>query len=380
MDGTNIVEVTCPKCGYAFPLTDAVMGPLRTQISSELQSEYDDKLKKEKQEIERTAQEAAHAATVKEVTDLNEQLQETGMELKESRDAEKQFREERRKWKEEKESIELTIQRRMDAFTSEYDEKQKLKEKGKDEQIARMGKTIDDLQRQVTQGSQEAQGEVLETTLEETLKACFPQDEILPVPRGVRGADLIQRVNGKIGPCCGTIIWEAKNTKRWSPQWIDKLKENRDREKADIAIIATVVLPDGVEHFGQLEDIWITRWVLAPQVASTMRMALIALHKQRIAGEAKDEKMEILYNYLTGGEFGQRINSIGRAFLRMQQDLVKERAAMERIWSRREKQLELVAKGTTGMIGDLEAIAGASIPQLEVLSLMPQLEEGEDTE
>lgn len=302
------------------------------------------------------------------------------MELKESRDAEKQFREERRKWKEEKESIELTIQRRMDAFTSEYDEKQKLKEKGKDEQIARMGKTIDDLQRQVTQGSQEAQGEVLETTLEETLKACFPQDEILPVPRGVRGADLIQRVNGKIGPCCGTIIWEAKNTKRWSPQWIDKLKENRDREKADIAIIASVVLPDGIEHFGQLEDIWITRWVLAPQVASTMRMALIALHKHRIAGEAKDEKMEILYNYLTGGEFGQRIDSIGRAFLRMQQDLVKERAAMERIWSRREKQLELVAKGTTGMIGDLEAIVGASIPQLEALSLMPQLEEGEDTE
>jgi len=44
--------------------------------------------------------------------------------------------------------VELTIQRRMDAFTSEYDEKQKLKEKGKDEQIARMAKTINDLQYQ----------------------------------------------------------------------------------------------------------------------------------------------------------------------------------------------------------------------------------------
>jgi hypothetical protein len=380
MAGPTIVEVTCPRCGYAFPLTDAVMGPLRTQISSELQSEYDDKLKKERQEIEKVARESAHAAATQEITDLAEQLQKANIDLKESREAEKQFREERRKWKEEKENIELTIQRRMDAFTSEYDEKQKLRDKSKDEQIGRMTKTIEDLQRQVEQGSQQAQGEVLEITLEETLKACFPQDEILPVPKGVRGADLIQRVNGKVGLCCGTIIWESKNTKNWSTQWVDKLKENQDREKADIAIIASVVLPDSIEHFGQVDDVWVTRWSLASQVASTMRMALIGLHKAKQAGESKDEKMELLYNYLTGGEFAQRINSVGRAFLRMQQELNQERAAMERIWSRREKQLELVARGTTGMIGDLEAIAGATIPQIEALSLLPQLEEGEDTE
>jgi len=378
MAGSTVVEVTCPKCGYAFPLSDAIMGPLRTQISSELRSEYDDKLEKERQEIENSAREFAHAAATKEISDLAEQLQKANNDLKESREAEKQFREERRKWKEEKENIELTIQRRMDAFASEYDEKQKLKEKGKDEQIARMTKTIENLQRQVEQGSQQAQGEVLEITLEDALKACFPQDEILPVPKGVKGADIIQRVNGKVGTCCGTIIWESKNTKSWSPQWVDKLKENQDREKANIAIIASVVLPDSIEHFGQIGDVWVTRWPLATQVASTMRMALIGLHKARQAGESKGEKMELLYNYLTGGEFAQRINSIGRAFLKMQQELNQEKAAMERIWSRREKQLALVARGTTGMIGDLEAIAGATIPQLEALSLVPQLEEGED--
>ena len=380
MAKSTIVEVTCPKCKFSFPLTDAVMGPLRTQISSELQNEYDDKLKKAKQDIEKEALESARAAATKEITNLGEQLQKANVDLKESREAEKQFREDRRKWKDEKENIELTIQRKMDAFASEYDEKQKLKDKGKDEQIAHMAETIKDLQRQVQQGSQQAQGEVLETTLEDTLKACFPQDEILPVLKGVKGADLIQRVNGKVGSYCGTIIWESKNTKNWSSQWIDKLKENQDREKADIAIIASVVLPDSIEHFGQIGDVWVTRWPLAPQVASTMRMALIALYKARLADESKDEKMELLYNYLMRGEFAQRINSVARAFLKMQQDLNQERAAMERIWSRREKQLELVARGTTGMIGDLEAIAGATIPQVEALSLKPQLAEGESTE
>jgi hypothetical protein len=377
MAGATGTQVECPKCGYTFPLTDAVLGPLRSEISTELEKEFEDKLTKEKATIEKTALKQAQEASTKQISELSSRLKDSEEELKSSRENEVKFREERRRWKEEKEKMEVEIQRRMDAFASNYDDKQKLQIKAKDEHIERLSKDIEELQRQVKQGSQQAQGEVLEITLEEMLKTCFPEDEILPVAKGVKGADLIQRVNGNIGTCCGTIIWESKNTRNWSPQWIEKLRENQHNAGAHIAIIASAALPDSIEHFGQIEGVWVTRWPLATQVARAMRMALIELHQSKIAGEAKDQKMEILYDYLTGPKFKQRIDTIVRAFMQMRQQLNQERAAMERIWSRREKQLELVERGTTGLYGDLEAIAGASMPQIEALSLTYQLE-GED--
>jgi len=380
MTGATGAQVECPKCRHTFPLTDVVLGPLRSQISTELEKEYQGKLQKEKVVIEETALKQAQDASNKQISELTVQIKESEGELKDLRDSELKFRQERRKWKEEKEQIDLELQRRMDAFSSEYDDKQKLQIKAKEEQIEHLSKNIEELERQVKQGSQQAQGEILEITLEEMLKTCFPQDEIVPVPKGVKGADLIQKVNGNIGPCCGTIIWESKNTRNWSPQWVEKLRENQQSEKADIAIIASAVLPDSIEHFGPMEGVWVTYWPLATQVAGALRIVLIELNQSKMANEAKDQKMEILYNYLTGPQFKQRMESIIRAFLKMRQELNQERTAMERIWSRREKQLELVERGTTGLYGDLEAIAGASMPQIEALSLTYQLGQGDDEE
>jgi hypothetical protein len=41
------------------------------------------------------------------------------------------------------------------------------------------------------QGSQQVQGEVSELKLEESLRALFSFDEILPVPKGINGADVL---------------------------------------------------------------------------------------------------------------------------------------------------------------------------------------------
>lgn len=43
---------------------------------------------------------------------------------------------------------------------------------------------------------------------------------------------------------------------------------------------------------------------------------------------------------------------------------------MEKIWSKREKEIERVVKNTTGFYGDLEGIMGASVlPAIEALEL-----------
>lgn len=51
-----------------------------------------------------------------------------------------------------------------------------------------------DLERRISQGSMQAQGEALEVTVEERLARAFPIDEISEVPKGQFGADVIQKV------------------------------------------------------------------------------------------------------------------------------------------------------------------------------------------
>lgn len=91
---------------------------------------------------------------------------------------------------------------------------------------------------------------------------------------------------------------------------------------------------------------------------------------QAISTQAnKGDKMEMLYNYLTGSEFRMHIEAIVQSFSKMKGDIVKERAAYERIWNEREKNLDLVMKNTTAMFGSIKGIAGNAIGPVKSLEL-----------
>ena len=77
--------------------------------------------------------------------------------------------------------------------------------------------------------------------------------------------------------------------------------------------------------------------------------------------------MEILYTYLTGVEFKQRVEAIVEAFSSMDDGLKKERMAYERIWAEREKQIRKVVNNTVGMYGDLSGLV--TLPQIKILEL-----------
>ena len=63
--------------------------------------------------------------------------------------------------------------------------------------------------------------------------------------------------------------------------------------------------------------------------------------------------MEALYQYLAGVEFKQKIEGIIEAFTSMQEQLNKERRAMEKHWKQREKEIERVVKNTAGLLARL---------------------------
>jgi len=252
--------------------------------------------------------------------------------------------------------------------------------KEKEQTIASMQRQIEELKRKAEQGSQQLQGEVQELELEELLSANFPLDTIQPVPKGEHGGDVLHFVMGPLGQMCGTILWESKRTKNWSDSWLTKLRDDQRSAKAELAVIVSQALPKSVETFDLIDGVWVTHPRAALPIAVTLRHTLIEIATARQASEGQQTKMEMVYQYLTGPRFRQRVQAIVEAFSSMQEDLDKEKKAITKQWAKREEQINRVMQATVGMYGDLQGIAGKTLQEIEGLELQalnPPTVEGE---
>ena len=288
-----------------------------------------------------------------------------------------------------KRELDLTIEKRIRAdlgaerekAKKEAEEELKLKVMEKDQTITAMQKQIEDLKRRAEQGSQQLQGEVQELELEALLAAKFPRDTIQPVPKGEFGGDVLHRVVGPLNQVCGTILWESKRTKNWSDGWLPKLREDQRAAKAEIAVIISQALPKDIDTFGFVDGVWVADPKVALPVALSLRQTLIEVASARQSSEGQQTKMEMVYGYLTGPRFRQRVQAIVEAFSSMKEDLDREKKAITRQWAKREEQIDRVMQATVGMYGDLQGIAGRTLPEVEGLEFQGMLEsrEEEDT-
>jgi hypothetical protein len=365
--------IKCPECGEVIELSEAISH----DIEIRLKQQYENKIEKAKKSIEEKAKKEVQESLNIKISDLNEQLEEKTKNLKEAQKQEIELRKRQRELVEKEEKLELELSRKIDAerqkiiqkTSKEFEETHRLKDAEKDKQLDDMKRQIDELKRKAEQGSQQMQGEVLELELEESLKEEFPFDVIEPVAKGVKGGDIIQTVKTQSGRICGKILWETKRTKNWSESWIQKLKDDQRDAKADLAILASESLPKGLQHFRLISGVWVTDILSAVSLALALRVVLIQVARERVTQVGKKEKMELAYNYLTGQEFRNRVEAIVESFTAMKMDLEAERRAMLKIWAKREKQMERVISNAAGMHGDLQEIAGSSLPAIKMLEL-----------
>ena len=412
--------IVCPNCKTEIKLTESLAAPLiaatRRQFEQQLAKKdqdiaqreqtmrdkekqlFDAKAKLEeqvadrvteqlKQDRTRIAAEEARKAKLaaeneldqkaRELADLKEVLEQRNEKLAEAQKAQAELIKKQRELDDAKRELELTVEKRVqenlttarEQAKREAEEEQRLRVLEKEQTIAAMQKQIEELKRRAEQGSQQLQGEVLELELENLLRAKFPFDNIEPVPKGEFGGDVLQRVVGVGGQPSGTILWESKRTKTWSDGWLPKLREDQRTAKAEIAVIVTQTLPKGVETFEMVDGVWVTHPRAALPVAMILRQSLVDLALTRQASEGQQTKTEMIYQYLTGPRFRQRVEAIVEAFSTMQEDLDKERKAIMKQWAKREEQIERVMGATVGMYGDLQGIAGKSLQEIEGLEL-----------
>ena len=418
-------NIKCPNCGTEFDVENV----LAIEIEHKYQQQYKDKLNQslDKIEIEKKKLEADQSSfeekkkkeneifaqklqqeKLRLETEIQEQVKKSVAadyenklrmlqtsnadneeKLKEARRKELNFLQKEQALNNKEAELEITLQKKLqleratlsEQIRGQENEKNLLKEssyqlkvKELEMQLNEQKKLADEMKRKAEQSSMQRQGEVQELLLEAILKENFPFDVIEEVGKGVEGADCVQVVRNNSGTVCGKIIYESKRTKTWSNNWVEKLKADMRSRGADVAILVTQAFPKDMERFGEKDGIWICNFSEVNSVAHLLRNGIIKVYDITRNEENKGDKMQLLYNYLTGNEFKGQVEAIVEGFMAMKQSIMKERIQMEKMWKEREKQLEKVLISTSGMYGSVKGIAGASVGSI------PLLDGGEEEE
>lgn len=406
-------EIKCPHCGKPIDIDDILSKDIESRILAEEHKKHEAEITKVKEQAAQLAN-----AQLKAKLDLAEEKKKQELELererlkvelegkakKESQEQElliKKLQDDTESTKEDnkklrnqltelmdelraerkaKESAELDAKKKLSEEETKIreetkklaDEEHRLKQLEMQKKLDDTQKALADAQRKAEQGSQQNQGEVLELDLENALRSEFPIDEISEVKKGQRGADIIQAVKNQRLEKSGVLLWESKNA-AWQPSWVTKFKEDIRTANANIGVIVSKELPD---EYGDMKNIEGSVWVVKPRLvlalATAMRTQIINVYAANHNAENKDEKMEVLYQFLTGPEFRHRIESIVENYGALQNEIEKEKRAASLRWAKQEKSIRAVIDNTLGMYGDLQGITGGAMSEIK------QLEAGDE--
>lgn len=369
------LTIQCPKCSNEIELTEQLAGPML----SDLRRTFDEELTRREAQAAKAlaaaqaqAKDAAKAEAAAEQVALQDRLKEQDEKLRAAQAAQAAALRREQELKDKEAELELTVQKMIaserdalaEKLSKDAEEKAALKVAEQAQMIEGMKRQIEALKQRSEQGSMQTQGEAAEMVLEETLAQAFPMDGFTPVAKGVGGADVQQDVMASQGRA-GSILWESKRTKNWTAGWLAKLRDDQRASGCEVAVITSVALPEGIDSFGLVDGIWVCAPRYAVPLATSLRQGLIEVAGAKGRAMGQETKMELVYEYLTGTQFKQRIDAIVEKFEDMQDNLRKERVFMERSWSQRSKNIDLVIASTVGMHGDLQGIAGRAMPEIE---------------
>jgi hypothetical protein len=366
--------ITCPQCKHEIKLNESLAAPFMEKAQRDFESRI---LLVRQEEAEKAKKAASTDLTEreKELSELRDTLKTRDVKLAQAQKDQAEALRVKQEFEDAKRELDLNVQTQInqrlatvrEEARKEAENEQKLKVSEKDLLISQMQQKIEELRRRSEQGSQQSQGEVLELELESLLRNKFLTDIIEPVAKGVSGADVTHKVIGNNGEHCGTILWEFKRTKNWSDGWLEKLREDRNKAKANVCIIASQSLPDTIKSFGIIDDVWVVHFNYIIPLAALLRKSLVELSAVRQSKVGQQTKTEMMYSYLTSNEFRLRVEAVVESISNLKEDLDTEKKAIMKQWAKREKEINKAIEAIVGMYGDMQGIAGKSLPEIKGL-------------
>jgi hypothetical protein len=223
--------------------------------------------------------------------------------------------------------------------------------------------------KKLEQGSQQLQGEAAELVIENWLKDEYEFDSIQEIKKGVKGADVLQIIHTREIADCGSIYYESKNTQAFNEKWIPKLQRDMLANKSNVGIIVTRTMPSDMPRSGSRDGIWICSFEDFKAVVAIHRASIIQLKVQSMTQDNRNDKKDVLYDFVTSQAYQARVQSLVNTFIDMQSTLKKEQRTQAVSWKIREKQIENIISSTTDMYGSIKGIAGNSVKSISELEL-----------
>jgi hypothetical protein len=402
--------VKCPHCGNKFSPEESIQHDLREKLEKEfdmklqantkalasrIQQEEQAKYKLQVQRLEQDRK--AKESRLKQLEEQSVSLLEHEQQLREREDrlehemkkrllereklikehAEKtalekallEVRQREAKLERDRELLEVMLKKRVIEETEKAREEERMKSAELQKKLDDQAKLINEMKRKTEQGSMQMQGEVQELAIEEFLANAFPRDRIEEISKGKRGADCVQIVRDHYDNECGRILYESKRTKHFSNEWITKMKDDMRLQQAEIGVIVSEALPDGMTRFGAIDGVWVCSFGEFKALAYLFRHNLVRMGEILSSQVNKGEKSQMIYSYVTGNEFRQKLEAAFESYHDMQEDLMKEKALFASQWSKREKKLMRAMENLVCIYGDVRGIAGGAVQEIKALEI-----------
>ena len=357
--------ILCPHCKKQVELSEAIIHEFQDKIREEEKKNL--KIQFEKEKVQEKAEHEKRLRLEFEQTNKEQvkEIEERKRKEEEAAKREKELLEKLAKEKQERVEVEEKI--KQDA-RKKVEEEVELKLKQKDLQLDQARKANQDLQRKLEQGSQQLQGEALELQLEDKLKEAFPTDEFLPVPKGVEGGDIWQKIRFK-DRVVGSILWETKRTKAWSKGWIVKLKDDVGKINATEAILVSTVLPADSQHFDRKDGVWITTYEHAINICRYVRFLITTVASVKSSTSHTEEEWGQLRDYMMSESFKNRMQMHFDTVHQLRENLDSERRTTILRWKRQESFIEKLDRNTTNLYGELKTIV-TNLPEINGVDLI----------
>jgi len=410
--------VKCPHCGNKFSPEEAIQHDLRAQMEKEFEQKLDEngrllaaKIRKEedekhKMQLQRLEEDRqVKSVRLKQLEDEAIMIEERELQIREREErvdhemkkkllareriikeqadktaAEKallMFQEKEQDLARDREALDIILKKRVLEETEKARDEGRMKNAELQKKLDDQAKMINEMKRRAEQGSMQTQGEVQEIAIEEYLANTFVRDIVEEIAKGKRGGDCVHVVRDHYENECGRILYESKRTKHFSADWIAKIKDDMRLQQADLGVIVSEVLPEGMTRFGEVDGIWICTFAEFKALSLLFRHNLSRIGEVLAAQENKGDKMQMIYTYVTSNEFRQKLEAAFESYNDMQEDLIKEKALFTSQWAKREKRLLKAMENLVSLYGDVRGIAGGAVQEIKALEFqeMELLEE-----
>lgn len=382
--------IKCPECNHEFDSNEVLQSEAvqeAIKVSQEELESYKEKLVKEqkakkvleKQLTEATEkgkelskEEAEKEAAVKyqkaletskiEKEKSNKEIAELQAKVFEAESAKDEFEkekqkavlEERAKHRKEKTELEKQIRKEI----------QEQGDKTKDDEIEKWKFLYEQEKNKIknikerTELTSQEQGAKLEIRAESKLnEACTEASILDKIKRTKNAGDVVQTVIDDRNKECGIILWEIKDAARWSKKWIETLKADMIEREAAVGVI---VIQDTLEGYDcqwhENNRIFVTKLNMVKSLAKTLRIGIIESNRLKNTQQFANKKLEVAYDFIFNGPFGEHLQQIIGSYKRDQDLLNNEIETMTKLWGERQTRIDMGKKAALTLLGGINEI------------------------